>query len=1003
MRLRLRCFAILALSCLLAVSGYAQTVTITGAVTNKNTGEGVPAVSVTIKGSTSGVFTDDKGNFRLTTSQKPPFTLVFSSVGYEDQEASVTATGQAINIGLVPSYKLGEEIVISASRVAERILESPVTIERVSSTTIRNAPAPNYYDVIANLKGVDITTSSLNFKTVSTRGFNGSGNLRFNQLVDGMDNQAPGLNFAVGSVIGLTELDVDNMELLVGASSALYGSGGMNGTLLINSKSPFKYQGLSFQVKQGVNHVDRAQRTPAPFYDWSLRWGKKISDKLAFKIGGQLIQAQDWQANDLSNLQRNNVLSSLKAGNRTTDPNYDGVNVFGDEASASMQAFAQAVRAQVAQQLGANYNTYNTTLNTMISAGMTPAQIATTLGATPFAGLNQFLPFLIPTHTSATTNAYRNTFTGATGGSFVSRTGYNERDLVDYNTYNVRLNGGLYYKLTETIEASLTGFWGMGTTVYTGADRYSLKNLKMGQYKLEFKGKNWLVKGYTTQENSGDSYTATTAAVAVNNAWKSNQTWFQQYTGTYGAARLGLIPNPATPGTFLPAFADAQSHATARGQAEAGRFLPGTTQFNTAFNNAINTPISKGGAKFADKSDMYHVEGQLSLTPYLNNVVEVLVGGHFRNYVLNSQGTIFADTAGTIGINEFGGYLQLQKKLLNDKLKLTGSMRYDKNENFDGRFTPRLSAVIEVAKDNNIRLSYQTAYRFPSNQDQWINLQTPASRLIGGLPEFNTFFNFGGSPAYTAESLVAYRNAFTAAVNAGQTTTAAIATASTQLAVSPFSNLKPESVQSYEIGYRGLMLNQRLMIDVYGYYSKYEDFLGRVAVGRGASASTNPAVSLAELLSPFTTTNYSFITNTTTPVKAMGWGIGGEYRIYKGYTVNGNVSSDKLRDVPANFVTFFNTPELRFNLGLSNTNVYKGLGFNVLYRWQDNVMWEGTFGSAEIPAYGVFDGMISYNFPKTKNLLKIGASNVFNNYYRSAFGNPSVGGLYYVSFGYNVF
>ncbi len=991
MRLRLRCFAMFALTCLLAVSGYAQTVTITGAVTNKNTGEGVPAVSVTIKGSTSGVFTDDKGNFRLTTNQKPPFTLVFSSVGYENQEASVTAGGQAINIGLLPSYKLGEEVVVSASRVAERIMESPVTVERVSSTTIRNAPAPNYYDVVANLKGVDITTSSLNFKTVSTRGFNGSGNLRFNQLVDGMDNQAPGLNFAVGSVIGLTELDVDNMELLVGASSALYGSGGMNGTLLINSKSPFKYQGLSFQVKQGVNHVDHSQRGAAPYFDWTLRWGKKISDKLAFKVGGQLIQAQDWQATDVSNLQRNNVLSQLKAGNRATDPNYDGVNVFGDEASASMQAFAQAVRAQVGASPAAPLLNY---LNGQIALGRTPQQIATDPVLSPIAN---FLPFLIPTHTAPVTT-YRNTFTGATGGSLVSRTGYDEKDLVDYNTYNIRLSGGLYYKLTESIEASLTGNWGMGTTVYTGADRYSLKNLKMGQYKLEFKGKNWLVKGYTTQENSGDSYTATTAAVAVNNAWKSNATWFQTYTAIYGAARLGILPTAF--GTVLP---DANAHGAARGQAETGRFLPGTTQFNTAFNTAINTPISKGGAKFADKSDMYHVEGQLSLTPYLNDVVDVLVGGHFRNYVLNSQGTIFADTAGTIGINEFGGYLQLQKKLLGDKLKLTGSMRYDKNENFDGRFTPRVSAVIQVAKDNNIRLSYQTAYRFPSNQDQWINLQTPASRLIGGLPAFNTHFNFTGSPAYTAESLVAYRNAFTAAVNAGQTTTAAIATASTSLAVSPFSNLKPESVQSYEIGYRGLMLNQRLMIDVYGYYSKYEDFLGRVAVGRGASASANPSVSLVELLSPFTTTNYSFITNTTTPVKAMGWGIGGDYRVYKGYTITGNVSSDKLRDLPANFVSFFNTPELRFNLGLGNSNVYKGLGFNMLYRWQDEVMWEGTFGSAEIPSYGVFDGMISYNFPKTKNILKLGASNVFNKYYRSAFGNPSVGGLYYVSFGYNVF
>jgi hypothetical protein len=972
MRLRLRHFALLASACLLAFTAFSQTTTVSGTVTNKASGEGVPAVSVTIKGSTSGVFTDDKGNFKLTTSQKPPFTLVFSSVGYVNQEVAVSSAGQAVNVAMVVSYNVGEDIVVSASRMAERRLDAPVTVERVSSATIRNAPAAQYYDIIANLKGVDMTTSSLNFKTVSTRGFNGSGNLRFNQLVDGMDNQAPGLNFSVGSIIGLTELDVDNMELLVGASSALYGSGGMNGTLLINSKSPFKYQGLSFQIKQGINHVDNAQRKPAPYYDWSVRWAKKIGEKFAFKVGGQLIQAQDWQATDRRNLLRNNVLSQLKSGNRDTDPNYDGVNVFGDEASASMASIAQAVQAQTtAALLAASGGAYNlTTILGLLPANATPAQIAAFVAAQP-APFQPYAQAVIPFNLGLRNNYY--------GGQLVSRTGYDERDLVDYNTYNVRLSGGAYYKLTSDIEASLTANWGTGTTVYTGADRYSLKNLIMGQYKLEFKGKNWMFKAYTTQENSGDSYTATTAAVAVNSAWKDNGTWFQQYSGTYSGARQNGLP-------------DAQAHYMARAAADAGRYLPGTPQFQAAFNNAINTPISKGGAKFADKSDLNHIEGQLNLTSYLNNVVDVIVGSHYRQYVLNSQGTIFADTAGKIKINEYGAYLQAQKKLFGEILKLTGSVRYDKNENFKGRFTPRISAVVQVAKDNNIRLSYQTAYRFPSNQDQWINLQTPASRLIGGLPVFETFFNFKNSPAYTAESIAAYR----ATVSAGAPNPGVLKTA-------PFASLKPESVKSYELGYRGLMLNKKLLIDVYGYYSKYEDFLGRVAVGRGQSGNPSIAVQAQELASPFTTTNYSFITNTSTPVKALGWGIGAEYKFYQNYNFVGNVYSDELRDVPADFVTFFNTPKYRFNLGVNNADVYKGLGFGVMYKWQDKTYWEGTFGSAEIPAYDVLDVMVSYKLPKTKSLLKVGATNLGNNYYQSAFGNPSVGGLYYISFGYNVF
>jgi outer membrane receptor protein involved in Fe transport len=958
-----------------AVVSFAQnTVTISGKISSQATGESLSAVSVAVKGGTAGTYTDERGNFKLTVSQPFPFVLVISSVGYASKEITVHSANEPLGITLDPSYVLGQAVVVAASRTAERILESPVTIERVDNSTIRNAPAASYYDVIGNLKGVDMTTSSLTFKTISTRGFNGSGNLRFNQLVDGMDNQAPGLNFSVGNIIGLTELDVDNMELLSGASSALYGPGGMNGTLLINSKSPFKYQGVSAQVKQGIMHIaDDAQKV-SPYYDVSVRWGQKVSNRFAFKLGAQVIKTDDWQARDKRDLERNNVLSKLKPGDRQSDPNYDGVNVFGDEASASMSAFAQAVRAQVGASQAAPLLPY---LDAQIAAGRTPQQMATDPTLAP---VSTYLPFLIPT-SGAPNNAYRNTF----GGQNVSRTGYDESALVDYNTYNVKVSGGLYYKLTQNTEVSLTGNWGTGTTVYTGADRYSLKNLKMGQYKLEFKSKNWFARAYTIQENSGDSYTATTAAVAINRTWKNDATWFQQYTGVYGAARLGILPNAF--GTSLP---DAQAHGAARGVAEQGMYTAGSASFKRAFDSVINVPISKGGAKFADKSALYHFEGQYNLTDYIK-FAEVLVGANYRRYVLNSQGTIFADTAGKIGINEYGAYIQVQKQLLKDVLKLTGSVRYDKNENFKARFTPRFTAVVKVAENNNIRLSYQTAYRFPSTQDQWINLLTPSTRLIGGLPSFNTFFNFDGSPAYTAESIVAYRNS--------------IATGTpdpTLLKVGKFVPIKPESVQSFELGYKTLIA-EKLLIDAYGYYSRYKDFIGRVAVGRGQSANPNPSVAYQELASPFTTTNYSFVYNVATPVKAYGWGLGLEYKFYRNYLLTGNVYSDKLTDVPNGLVTFFNTPKVRYNIGLGNENVYRNFGFNILFRWQDKIYWEGTFGTGEVPSYSTLDAQISYKIPSIKSMIKLGATNLTNKYYTSAFGNPQIGGLYYISFGYNVF
>lgn len=960
-------FAIACLACFYTQAHAQGTTTVTGNV-KSTTGENLAAVSVMIKGGSAGTFTDDKGNFKLVTTSKPPFTIIISSIGYAPQEVNVTSAGQAVNVSMTAVSSLGQEVVVAASRLPERILEAPVSIERVTASTVRNAPGASYYDVLANLKGVDIVTSSYTFKTASTRGFNGSGNLRFNQFVDGMDNTAPALNFPVSNVVGLTELDLDNMELLSGPSSALYGSGGQNGTLLINSKDPFKYQGFSAQVKQGVMHVADSRTGSSLFSDYVFRWGYKASDKFAFKIGAEYMKTDDWQADDKSNLLRNNVLSSVKSGDRSSDPNYDGVNVYGDEASASMQGIA------LASIFGPSNARLSTDIGTLASLGLINpldgidateqgvivGYYAGQLGNPDFGALPIFA-------------------TGVVSGSFyddngspilVSRTGYNESDVVDYNAFNFKVSGGLYYKFTNTMMLSLTGNWGNGTTVYTGADRYSIKNFTMGQYKMELKDKNWFLRAYTTQENSGDSYATTLAALSINNSWKDNGTWFGEYTATYEGALLG--------------GADAASaHAAARSTADVGRLVPGTPEFESALNTAITTKITgSGGAQFADKSDLWHFEGQYNFSDAIK-VVDVLVGANYRVFSLNSQGTIFADTAGRINISEYGAYLQLKKSLFDDVLNLTASGRYDKNENFDGRFTPRFGASIRVAKDNNFRLSYQQAYRFPTNQDQWINLQTPGTILIGGLPTFATHYDFANNPVYTATSVAAFR-----------------ATGDpTKLEVQEFTPVGPEIVNTFEVGYRGLITKQ-FLVDAYFYSSKYKDFIARVAVARGYSG--NVATSIPELASPFTTTNYSFVTNSPDDVNATGWGFSLEYRTLTNYIFTGNVYGDQLNNVKDGLVTFFNTPKLRFNLGFANPNFYKGFGFNFIYKWQDDVNWEGTFGTGTIPSFGTLDAAISYKLPKTKHQIKIGGQNILNNYYRNAFGNPYIGGLYYISFGYNV-
>ena len=903
MRMSLRLLAGWLASMLFTFSVSAQQTTISGKIkSSEGTKEVLSAVSVVVKGTSIGTFTNEKGEFKLSGNLKFPVTLLITSVGYESAEYIVSSEGGKVDIQLKPSTQMGQEIVVSATRVATRILESPVSIERVSASAIQNAPVSNYYEAITNLKGVDVMTSSLTFRTPTTRGFMGSGNVRFNQLVDGMDNQAPGLNFSVGSVIGLSELDVDNMELLPGASSALYGPGGMNGTLLISSKNPFKHQGLSFHVKQGVMNTDNKFNTMSPYYNWSVRWAKKVSEKFAFKITSEFIQAQDWRASDFRNYNRSTL--ELIPGDRKT-ANYDGINVYGDERQIDIRPLINGL-----------------------------------------AAIPSYLPFI----------------SSLPANMFVTRTGYREDELIDPNTVNFKLGGSLNYKITNSLEAVVSGFWGTGNSVFTASDRYSLLNLKMGQYKVEFNSKNWFLRGYTTQENSGDSYNLTATTSLFNEAWKPTQQWIPEYIASYVNSRVTLGMN------------DADAHAAARAFADQGRPVSGTPQFNQLFNFIKNIPIGKaqsgaplGGGRFLDQSDLYAVEGQYNLTEFTGKYAEVLVGGNFRRFVLDSKGTLFADSTGPIGINEYGGYVQVSKYVWKDILKITASGRYDKNQNFDGRFTPRATALFKIAKNNNIRLSYQTAYRFPTTQQQWINLLVGGQlQLLGANSSFRDFYKLNSNPVFEVVNGRPNSNVVTV------------------------KDVKPESVTSFELGYKGLPFKDKLLIDAYVYFGEFQDFITRQVVMQDPAGAKRL---------------FSIPVNSTERIKTFGFGLGLDYKLPYNFNLGANVSSDELSDVPEGFQTFFSTPKYRANLSISNTGIdkQKRIGFNIVYRWLDQFLYEGDFASFDIPAIHTLDAQVSYRIPQTKSIIKIGGNNILNQYYIQGAGNPAIGGLYYISYAHNVF
>jgi hypothetical protein len=198
----------------------AQSYTLKGKVIDSQTGEELIGASVVIKGTTIGTVTDLDGNFEFKTNQEPPINIVVSFIGYLNYQLEVTDPSQIIKVKLSTDQVMMDEVQIVGSRISEKEQLAALTTESMDVIAIKDAASGNFYESLGNLKGVDVTSASLGFKVINTRGFNSTSPVRSLQLIDGVDNQSPGLNFSLGNFLGASELDVMSVEIISGASSA---------------------------------------------------------------------------------------------------------------------------------------------------------------------------------------------------------------------------------------------------------------------------------------------------------------------------------------------------------------------------------------------------------------------------------------------------------------------------------------------------------------------------------------------------------------------------------------------------------------------------------------------------------------------------------------------------------------------------------------------------------------------------------------------------------------
>ncbi len=936
---------------------------ITGVVTDQESKEPLHDVSVQVKGTVTGTFTNKSGEFRLRTKSKIPFTLSFSSVGFQEQEFSVTSLNPTVQIALATQSILGNEVVVTASRLQESQLKSPVAIEKLSLRSIKESPAPSFYDALENLKGVQLTTSSLTFKVPNTRGFNIPNNFRFVQLNDGVDVQAATLGVPLGNSIGPSELDIESVEVTPGAASALYGMNAINGLANLITKNPFKYQGLSVYQKTGVNHVGESGMSSKILTETAVRYAQSFNDRFAFKVNFSYLRGTDWQSDNRTDQNPNNF--------NTANPNYPELNgAANNPAYDAWNKYADDAGSNAVSVSGINYNG----------------------------------------------NA-NNTF-------LVRRTGYYEKDLVNPVVTNLKADAALHYRFNKNAELSYAYRYGQMDGIFQRGNKIQLDNLHVQNHKLELKGSNYVIRTYVSLENTGDSYNLKPLADNLDLTHLSNTDWRNVFKSTL---QTELNNNTG--------LADAMR--IARTAADAGRVEPGTPEFDALKNTIVkinnwdhaNSGIAgapaTGGAWLRQISRTYHTDVQWDLTKYVK-IMNVLVGADYRLYEVVPDGNNFVDFSRPVAernqpvkaadgsipnyydfgknvhYRKYGAFVQTTKTFFKETLKLSLSLRADRNPEFDTKFNPRVAAVYTFKEKHNFRASFQNGFRFPAIFEAISFVNNGNVRRVGGLSYINEGLGYLDN-SYTRTSVEAFNAKVNADVRNGVAANTAALNNRGLLEVTALNPTEPERINSFEVGYKSILFDNKLLLDVDAYSNQYTGFLGQVEVyvPENDAVKVNTDQAVVDMLDANRSkqTRYRVYTNAKNKYKNFGASFGATYNFYKTFSVSGNINynditANKAKDI---FVTGFNTPKFFSSISFGNREIVKNIGFNVVWRWQDALYWESPLVNGNVSAYNTVDAQVTFRVPKLYSSIKVGGANVLNHRYIQYAGGPTIGALYYVA------
>ena len=917
--------------------------TLRGEVFDDLTGEPLIGANVIIQGTTSGTVTDFDGHYKLVTDQLLPLTIVISYTGYEATTIGITPENMFNRTRLSETSVMIETIQVTGSRISEKQKESPLTVESLDLQAIKATPSANFYDGLGALKDVDMTTASLGFKVINTRGFNSTSPVRSLQIIDGVDNQAPGLNFSLGNFLGSSELDVLKVDIVVGASGAYYGPNAFNGVISMETKSPFFHKGLAGMVRAGQRNL----------LEGSFRYADALKNKdgkefFAYKLNFFAFRADDWQAENY-----NQVLDGRVTVPDDNPGRYDAVNIYGDEYYPLADVTNSDAHLISDPGIGTFYRTgYKETELVDYDTRNIKANAALHFRTSPEQGVESPELILSSSFGSGTT-VYQgdNRFSLKDILFFQNRIEFRKRDKYFIRAYATNENAGSSYdpyftalRLQEQTKSPTD--W---------ATDYRRFWKGVANYPKEMRELGYPVPVYDPVTNT------------VNFDVAGAEQWLVNYNDSLTVWH-----------SMAEAYANTKNIHIEEGISD---FLtPGTEEFNTAFNDITSRYNNdEGGTRFYDKSALYHVHGEYTFTP--NFISEIRVGANYRLYAPESAGTIFNDSTEAIRNSEFGFYAGLQEKFFDNKLIASATLRVDKNQNMNWIQTPAASLVYKAAENTFLRFSFSSALRNPTLSDQYLNLDVGPATLaghIGAVDSLITIESFINGLDYLNWDTLEYFN---------------------------IDAIRPEKVTTFEIGARTSLFNS-LFVDLGYYRNSYQHFLGyQLGVTTELDLNSPPPVFPENTIVYRYSANSKTKVNTQGFSIGLNYYLSSVITLNGNYSYNELTKVDEDDPIIPAYNTpkhKYNLGISGRNINFFDVDVLKKVGFSINYKWVEGFQYEGSPQfTGFVPTYDLLDAQISVDVERLNTTIKIGASNILNNEHYETYGGPDIGRLAYISLLYD--